>query len=76
MYRNNATIRTFEGIMWNEEYAKLNKDALAMGSKKEEAGHAFGHMVDKAFLEDLGSSMTCAEYAYCENYLLDADDIN
>ena len=70
MYRNNATIRAFEGIAWNEEYAELNKNAFAIGSKKEEAGHAFCQMVDRAFLEDLGSSMDCSEYAYCENYLL------
>ena len=70
MVRNNNTIRIIGKTLWTNELEEARNNSEAFGRIKDESGLVSGEMIDMKFLDAIGSDMTCAEYGYCENFVI------
>lgn len=70
MVRNDNKIRTIGATLWTSELEEARNNFEAFGRVKDESGLVSGEMIDMRFLEAIGSDMTCAEYGYCENFII------
>lgn len=70
MLRTNISIRTLGETLWTDEMEAAKNNEFALGRIKDESGILQGEIIDLKFLNTIGSDMNCAEYAYCENFLI------